>query len=84
MSVSPWPTEDIDSVLFVLDAAHRVEQQHLEEWLERERVKRPYSGEVAFVVVPIAGSPERISTRTLLPALKMPPAFVLSGSKRSM
>ena len=28
MSVSPWPADETNSVLFVLDAAHRVEQQH--------------------------------------------------------
>ena len=75
MSVSPWPTDNTDNVLFVLDAAHRVEQQHLEAWLDR--TKRAYSGGVRHVVVPIAGSPERISTRDLLPALEVPPATLI-------
>lgn len=71
MSVSPWPTDNTDNVLFVLDVAHQVEQQHLESWLER--TKRTYSGRVERIVVPIAGSPEHISTRNLLPALDLPP-----------
>ena len=58
MKVSPWPTNDTGNVLVVLDAAHRVEQQHLEAWLERERGKRGYSGTAEHVVLPLAESPE--------------------------
>jgi len=71
MSVGPWPTDDTNSVLFVLDATHRVEQQHLESWLERERQKRSFGGSVEFVVVPIADSPERIPAEQLLPAMDL-------------
>ena len=65
MKVSPWPTDDTSNVLIVLDAAHRVEQQHLEAWLERERVKRAYSGTVEHVVLPLAESPENLPAGTL-------------------
>ncbi len=65
MKVSPWPTDDTSNVLIVLDAAHRVEQQHLEAWLERERVKRAYSGTVEHVVLPLAESPENLPAATL-------------------
>ena len=72
MRVSPWPTKDTDNVLFVLDASHRVEQQHLEAWLERERTKHPFTGDVDYVVVPIADAPERIPSDALIPALRVP------------
>ena len=58
MKVSPWPTNDTRNVLIVLDAAHRIEQKHLEAWLERERDKSGYSGTVEHVVLPLAESPE--------------------------
>ena len=66
MKVSPWPTNDTRNVLIVLDAAHRVEQQHLETWLERERNKRAYSGTVEHVVLPLAESPENLPAGKLL------------------
>ena len=65
MKVSPWPTNDTRNVLLVLDAAHRVEQQHLEAWLERERTKRAYSGTVERVVLPLAESPEDLPAESL-------------------
>ncbi|MDH3303697.1 MAG: glycerol-3-phosphate 1-O-acyltransferase [Gammaproteobacteria bacterium] len=58
MKVSPWPTNDTRNVLIVLDAAHRIEQQHLESWLERERNKRGYSGTVEHIVLPLSESAE--------------------------
>lgn len=69
MTVSPWPTQNTDSVLFVLDAAHRVEQQHLESWLERERTKCGFEGRVQYVVLPIADSAERPHSKALLSAI---------------
>lgn len=72
MTVGPWPHPDTDAVLFVLDAAHRTEQQHLENWLEREHAKRPFSGHVERVVIPIAESPERIPAEVLLPVADFP------------
>ena len=72
MSVSRWPADDTNSVLFVLDAAHRVEQKHLETWLERERKKRGFSGSAEYVAVPIADAPEHIPAERLLPAMDLP------------
>lgn len=72
MSVSPWPADETKNVLIVLDAAHRVEQQHLETWLERERSKHGFLGKVEQVVVPIADSPESFHARNLLPAMDLP------------
>ena len=71
MSVSPWPADETNNVLIVLDAAHRVEQQHLEAWLERECSKRGFLGKVEQVVVPIADSPEGFHAKNLLPAMDL-------------
>ena len=65
MRVSPWPTNDTRNVLLVLDAAHRVEQKHLEAWLARERTKKAYSGTVEQVVLPLAESPEDLPAEKL-------------------
>jgi len=72
VSVGPWPADDTESVLFVIDAAHRIEQQHLESWLEREREKRGFLGKVEQAVVPIADSPEGIHAKNLCPAVGLP------------
>jgi glycerol-3-phosphate O-acyltransferase len=72
MSVSPWPADNTHSVLLVVDAAHRIEQQHLESWLERERAKCGFLGKVEQVVVPIADSPEGIHADNLCPAVGLP------------
>jgi glycerol-3-phosphate O-acyltransferase len=72
MSFNPWPTDTASNILFVLDAAHHVEQRHLEAWLDRERKKQDTSGEVERVVLPIAASPEHIPIQKLKPALELP------------
>lgn len=77
MSVSPWPADDTDNVLIVLDAAHRIEQQHLEAWLAREHGKRGFAGNVEQVVVPIADSPEGLHGDDLRPALDLPEQTVV-------
>lgn len=77
MTASPWPTDNTDKLLFVLDAAHRIEQQHLESWLERECAKRLCAGKAEYVVVSIAGSPEHIATEKLEAALQLPPDTLL-------
>ena len=60
MSAGPWPTNHTESIVFMLDAAHPVEQQHLEAWLDRGRAKLEHPVEAERVVVPIADSPEAI------------------------
>jgi len=72
VSISPWPTDETSYVLVVLDAAHPVEQQHLETWLEHERTKCGFRGNVERAIVPIADSPERIDAENLLRVLDLP------------
>lgn len=73
MSISPWPTENVGSLLFLLDAAHEVEAQHLDAWLQRSHPGDGFSGEMNQVTVPIAASPERIPVETLSQALNLSP-----------
>ncbi len=65
MTVSPWPTGAVDSVLFIIDAAHQVEQDLLEKWLARERPAQGFGGAVEQIVMPIAGALENIATDEL-------------------
>ncbi len=71
MTINPWSTDHTNAVLFVLDADHCVEQQHLEDWLERERPEE-FSGKVEQVVVPISDSPVHIPSENLLSAMDLP------------
>lgn len=72
MSVSPWPTNDTKSILFVLDAEHRVEQEHLEAWLDRKSDQRVGSPNVECAVLPLAHSRKRGQSNDLLPAMDLP------------
>ena len=73
MSANPWPAGRTESILFILDASHQVEQQHLEAWLDRGREKIDYPVQVEHVVIPIADSPETIPTENLKSALHLAP-----------
>jgi len=56
----------------VLDAAHRIEQKHLEAWLEREPNQREGSANVECAILPIADSRKRGLSNDLLPAMDLP------------
>ena len=72
MSDSPWQYLKSDQVLFIIDAAHRVEEDLLLDWLERTRVIAGFEGQVHTVVVPIVEDPENIPSEALSEALGMP------------
>ena len=71
MTGMPWPKGDQQDVLFILDAAHRVEEDLLRKWLQQEQANAGYLGKVQHVVVLIARSPENIPTRALGQALAL-------------
>ncbi len=77
MSVSPWPAAPDANILFLLDAAHEVEQHHLERWLESERPET-YAGTVSFVTVRIADADERTPLEGLGKALDTPPDTLIA------
>ena len=56
----------------MLDAAHSVEQQHLEAWLDRGRAKLEHPVEAERIVVPIADSPEAIPLDKLRQVVNRP------------
>ena len=72
MTGMPWPRGEQQDVLFIIDAAHRVEEELLRDWLEKEQSEAGFSGNVRHVVVPIARSPENIPSRALGQALNLP------------
>ena len=69
MPTNPWNEIDSDSVLFVIDADHQIEQKLLLDWLESTKSKSDYAGSSNHVVVPIAHDPENIPTDELQKAL---------------
>jgi len=71
--MSPWPSTDVGSVLFLLDASHRVEENLLREWLQAEQGTSDFNGTVESVLVPIAHAPEDIPTQALARALDISP-----------
>lgn len=78
MKVSPWPTDAVDSVLFIIDAAHQVEQDLLEHWLANERPAQGFGGKVERIVMPIAGALENIATDALSQLLdRLPDTLVV-------
>ena len=77
MSASPWPSNHTDSIVFLLDAAHQVEQQHLEAWLDRRRAKLEHPAEAERVVVPIADSPEAIPVDKLKQVVNRAPETLI-------
>lgn len=77
MTGMPWPVEEQQDVLFILDAAHRVEEDLLREWVEREQASAGFTGGISQVVVPIARSQENIPTRALGRSLDVPTATLI-------
>ncbi len=72
MTPMPWQATGQQDVLYILDAAHRVEEDLLRGWIEEQHQAVGFAGEARFVVVPIARSPENIPTRALGGALDVP------------
>jgi len=68
---NPWQQIDSDSVLFILDTNHNVEEKLLNEWLDDSQRSASYEGIVHRVNVPIAHDPENIPTDKLSAALSL-------------
>ncbi len=77
MSSSPWPSNHTESIVFLLDAAHQVEQQHLDAWLDRGRARLEHPVEAERVVVPIADSPETIPVDKLKAVINRAPGTLI-------
>lgn len=72
MSSNPWYDIDSQSVLFIIDADHKVEERILLDWLSKGQREANYQGDVSHCVVQIAHNPENITTEDLHTALQMP------------
>ena len=77
MSINPWQNINSDQVLFIIDAAHDVEEQLLMQWLSNTKAQLSYTGSVSHCVVPIAHDPEEIDTRDLETALQLEPTALV-------
>jgi len=71
MTTNPWQEIDSEHVLFIIDAAHEVEENLLMEWLANTKAQVGYPGSVNHCVIPIARDPEKIPTQSLELALPL-------------
>lgn len=65
MRNNPLQQVDFEQVLFIIDAAHSVEERLLLKWLNSAKQQLEFSGAVSHCVVPIAHDPENIPTDDL-------------------
>ncbi len=70
MSATPWPAAGDAPIVFILDAAHRVDEGLLRDWVQRSN---PAPGEpVRTVVLPISRDPENIPSTALQDVIESP------------
>jgi len=73
MTDSIWKSINKDTVLFIVDAAHSVEEKLLRDWVTDNLDDLGISPQVSYCVVPIADDPENISSEELALALTIDP-----------
>ncbi|MCR9106390.1 MAG: glycerol-3-phosphate 1-O-acyltransferase [Gammaproteobacteria bacterium] len=67
MRDSPRPAADADQpIVYILDAAHKVDERLLRDWLEESQGEQPDAAADQCVVVPISRDPENIPSTMLL------------------
>lgn len=74
---NPWASLSDETVLFIADADHQVEEELLLSWLEEARQKSDFQGEYQIAMVAITDDAERTDTRDLANKLSLPPDAVL-------
>jgi glycerol-3-phosphate O-acyltransferase len=75
MSASPWPEDQGRPLLFLLDAAHRVELKLLRDWLAE--AAPPADAGFAEVALPISRRPEQVDSQPLVPMLHGPDELMI-------
>ncbi|MEL7025248.1 MAG: glycerol-3-phosphate 1-O-acyltransferase [Pseudomonadota bacterium] len=65
---TPWPETDAPTPLFILDAAHQLEAEHLKEWITQTA---PDGVQPVCLLLPIANRQEAIDARALIPFLEL-------------
>ncbi|MFT5571373.1 MAG: glycerol-3-phosphate O-acyltransferase [Cryomorphaceae bacterium] len=71
MKTNPWLLINSEQVLFIIDAAHQVEEELLLQWLSDNKAEIDFAGSVSHCVVPIAHDPDDIPTHGLQMALQV-------------
>ncbi|MEL7312343.1 MAG: 1-acyl-sn-glycerol-3-phosphate acyltransferase [Pseudomonadota bacterium] len=66
----PWPERQSPSPLFILDAAHSPEAEHLKQWISDTA---PEGVQPVCLLLPIANRQETIDARALIPFLELNP-----------
>ena len=90
MALDPWHNTSDKAVLFIVDAAHQIEQNLLLDWLSASKTDLSQTNvnqtsdtanlppkQVGHVVVPIARDPENIPTQALTISLNTTPDTLL-------
>ncbi|MEO0369692.1 MAG: 1-acyl-sn-glycerol-3-phosphate acyltransferase, partial [Pseudomonadota bacterium] len=73
MPGNPYEQIQSEQVLFLVDAAHSVEEDLLNAWLDKSKVEQEYQGAEQRFVISIASDPENIDVKGLAKALTLPP-----------
>jgi glycerol-3-phosphate O-acyltransferase len=71
MITNPWTQIESERVLFLIDAAHDVEERLLLQWLNNSKAEAGFTGSISHCVVSIAKDPENIPTQGLQMALQV-------------
>ncbi len=72
MTINPWESVTAQHVLYIIDAAHSVEETLILDWLNSTKAEAQYTGVVSHCVVPIVQDPEHIPIDRLNIALAIP------------
>lgn len=71
MSEIIWPAGENANILLLLDAAHEVEEELLQEFVAQQYKKSGYPGELHCVTLPISRNQENIPSESLASALRL-------------
>lgn len=77
MQQNPWQNLSSNTVLFIADADHKVEEGLLRDWLESTRKTSNFDGQYLLAIVPIAHDSSQVDTRDLVAKLDLPDHAVL-------
>lgn len=69
MPIDIWRDVDPDSLLFIVDAEHKVEEELLLDWINKTRGDSASDSTLPYAIVPIAHDPENIQIDQLEAAL---------------
>lgn len=71
MRDNPWQDLSANTVLFIADADHQVEETLIHDWLNKTRKESNFAGEARVAIVPIAHDSKDIDTTQLINQLDL-------------